>query len=134
MFSHSFRFGAMRFRNFIVDARSQVSVPNAFPDGTPAGISIGNDPLCYLGTGALCLGPNYLAPQYTLQRNVQLRYDGSRLLHTHTLRYGVNFTNLPEATFGSFAKNGPILNSGIGATEVSYAETNNAFGGGRRIR
>jgi hypothetical protein len=122
-FTHSFRFGYVRFRNEIADARSQVSgLPAAFPGGQPAGVAIGNDPFCLFGTDVLCLGPNFLAPQFTLQRNLQVSYDGSVQVRSHTIRYGFQYLRIPEAVFANFIGLGPILNSNNTQTEVDFAD------------
>jgi len=129
-FSHSFRYGYLTFRNFIADARSQVNgLPTVFPDGKDAAIAIGTDARCLSGADLLCLGPTWLAPQTTLQRNQQLRYDGARLLHRHTIRYGINYVRTPQYTFGSFGQLGPSLTSNGTPTEVAEA-ANGPFPGG----
>ena len=131
-FSHSFRYGYLTFRNFIKDARGEVSgLPQPFPAGQSeeANIDIGTDPRCLSGANLLCLGPPWLAPQTTLQRNQQVRYDGGRLLHSHTLRYGVNYIRTPQYTFGSFGQLGPSLTSNGTAAEVAVA-ANGPFAGG----
>jgi len=110
-FTHSFRVGLLNYRNYIVDARSQVAgIPNPFPNNENAGIAIGNDPTCTLGINLLCTGPNWLAPQTTLQHTQEVRYDGSTPMRSHTIRYGFEFENIPEASYASFSKGGPILN------------------------
>ncbi len=129
-FSHSFRYGYLTFRNFIADARSQVNgLPTVFPDGKDAAIVIGTDARCLSGANLLCLGPTWLAPQTTLQRNQQLRYDGARLLHSHTIRYGINYIRTPQYTFGSFGQLGPSLTSNGTPAEVAQA-ANGPFPGG----
>jgi len=120
--THSFRFGYLTFRNFIADARAQISgLPQPFPGGEQAAIAIGGDPRCLFGVDILCLGPSWLAPQTTLQRNYELRYDGSYLLHSHTLRYGVEYVRTPQFAFGSFSGLGPFLNSNNTPAEVAAA-------------
>jgi hypothetical protein len=125
-FTHSFRVGLLNYRNYIVDARSQVGVPNVFSNGQSAGIAIGSgsDPFCTSGANLLCLGPNWLAPQVTLQHTQELRYDGSVPYRSHTFRYGGEFEHIPEAGFASFSGNGPILNS------LNTATPANVFPGG----
>ena len=124
-FTHSFRVGLLNYRNYIVDARSQVAgIPNPFPNGQDAGIAIGNDPTCTLGINLLCTGPNWLAPQTTLQHTQEVRYDGSTPFRSHTVRYGFEFENIPEAGFASFSGGGPILNSTASSTPA------NVFPGG----
>ena len=121
-FSHSFRYGYVRFRNFIDDARSQIpGLPEPFPGGQQAAIAIGNDSRCLFGTDVLCLGPSWLAPQTTLQRNNEIRYDGSYQHGSHTIRYGVDFTKIPQWTFGNFSGLGPFLNSNFTASERTFA-------------
>lgn len=123
-FTHSFRFGYLTFRNFILDARSQIpSLPQPFPGGQQAAIAIGGDPRCLFGIDLLCLGPSWLAPQTTLQKNYQTRYDGSHLVGSHTFRYGVDFVQIPQYTFGSFSGLGPFLNSNGNPTEIAIADS-----------
>jgi len=129
-FTHSLRFGYLTFRNYIVDARSQIaSLPQPFPGGQQAAIAIGGDPRCLFGVDLLCLGPSWLAPQTTLQRNYQTRYDGSHLIGSHTLRYGVDYVQIPQFTFGSFSGLGPFLNSNGNPAEIAIAQTGPFPGG-----
>jgi hypothetical protein len=122
-FTHSIRFGYLTFRNYIVDARSQVAgLPQPFPGGQNAAIAIGGDPRCLFGIDVLCLGPSWLAPQTTLQRNYEIRYDGSRLVRSHTLRYGFEYVWTPQFTFGSFSGLGPFLNSNANPSEIAFAQ------------
>jgi Carboxypeptidase regulatory-like domain len=126
-YTHSIRFGLLRYRNYIADARSQVKgLPTGFSGAENAAIVIGNgsDPFCTSGTDLICLGPNFLVPQTTIQHNQQIRYDGSVPYHSHTFRYGVEFLNIPEAGFASFIGAGPELNALIGSTPA------NVFPGG----
>ncbi len=127
-FTHSFRIGLLRYRNYITDARSLVAgLPEPFPGGEQAGIAIGSgsDPLCTLGLNLICMGPNYLVTQTTLQHNQEVRYDGSVPVHNrHTLRYGGEFVHVPEFTFVGFFQNGPMLNA------LANSTPSNAFPGG----
>jgi len=127
-FTHSFRVGLLRYRNYITDARSLVAgLPEPFSGGQQAGIAIGsgNDPLCTLGLNLICLGPNYLVTQTTLQHNQEVRYDGSVPPHNrHTLRYGGEFVHVPEFTFVGFFQDGPMLNA------LSNSTPANVFPGG----
>lgn len=109
-FTHSIRVGFLDYRNYISDARSIVAgLPEPFPGGEQAGIGIGFDPLCTLGTNQICLGPNYLVAQRTLQHNQEVHYDGSHSIQAHTLRYGGEYLHIPENTFAGFFQNGPML-------------------------
>jgi Carboxypeptidase regulatory-like domain len=129
-FTHSLRFGYLTFRNYIVDARAQISgLPQPFPGNQQAAIAIGSDPRCLFGVDLLCLGPSWLAPQTTLQRNYQTRYDGSHLIGSHTLRYGVDYIQIPQFTYGSFSGLGPFLNSNGNPAEIAIAQTGPFPGG-----
>jgi len=132
-FTHSFRVGILRYRNYITDARSLVAgLPEPFPGGQQAGIAIGNgnDPLCTLGLNLICLGPNYLVTQTTLQHNQEVRYDGSvPIYNRHTLRYGGEFVRVPEFTFVGFFQDGPMLNA-LSALPSCVTNSDCAFPGG----
>jgi hypothetical protein len=128
-FSHSIRFGGMHFRNFIADALTEVSgLPAAFPGGVNAAITIGPDVTCSSGIDEICLGPNFAQPQTTLQRNTELRYDGSATVKTHVIRYGMAFERIPES-FVSASANAPILNSNVGPTQTAIASAGPYPGG-----
>ena len=43
-----------------------------------------------MGNTGLLTGPNLNAPSIALQGNHQIKYDGSRTLGRHLVRYGVN--------------------------------------------
>ncbi len=128
--THSFRFGYMRFRDDITNGLPLVpGLPAAFPNGQPAGITIGNDPLCFSGNDILCLGPNQAGDQSALQRNLETRYDGADVYHSHTLRYGFEFVHIPEVVLFNGAGLGPLLNSNNGPTETAFA-SKGPFSGG----
>jgi hypothetical protein len=137
-FTHSIRVGFLNYRNYISDARDQVAgLPEPFPGGEQAGIGIGFDPLCTLGTNEICLGPNYLVAQRTLQKNQEVHYDGSHPIRSHTLRYGGEFIHIPENTFAGFFQNGPMLlgtpgtaPAGEASNPLAYPLTAVTFGNG----
>ncbi len=137
-FTHSIRVGFLNYRNYISDARDQVAgLPEPFPGGEQAGIGIGFDPLCTLGTNQICLGPNYLVAQRTLQKNQEVHYDGSHPIHSHTLRYGGEFIHIPENTFAGFFQDGPMLlgtpgtaPTGEESNPLAYPLTAVTFGNG----
>src|SRR5258708_7073675 len=64
------------------------------------------------GTG-LIAGPNLLAPQSTPQSNHEIKYDGSKVVGSHVLRFGVSFNHLQGGGFASFFKNGPEIVSAV---------------------
>jgi len=89
-FSHSIRFSYMKFQNQIVDSTTgDTSLP-----GCCSGLLI--------SSGTLFLGPNLLAPQSTPQSNHQIKYDGSKVLHNHTLRYGFAYNHIQGGGFADF--------------------------------
>ena len=103
-FSHSIRFQYLKFRNAIADGTSSIAagVDNPIPG---LGINIGAPVLgnCVLsGGGAYCGGPNLLAPQQTFQSNHQIKYDGSKPIRNHLLRYGVSYNHIQGGGLAAF--------------------------------
>jgi Carboxypeptidase regulatory-like domain len=123
-FSHSIRFGFSKFHNFITDA---VSASGAFNPISGVAISIGGDPLC-LGNAydSFCSGANLLAPQGTFQQNTQIKYDGSRTIRNHIIRYGVDFDHILGGGFAAFVALQPIVFSAGAASEVVGTATGGA--------
>jgi hypothetical protein len=116
-FTHSIRAGYMKFRNGIGDA---VAGSNIFNPGGDVGIAIGGDPLCLTaGLDPFCSGANFLAPQKTFQSNKQLKYDGSKTFHTHTIRYGIAVNRINGGGFAAFLASAPIIGSQGAASEVT---------------
>jgi hypothetical protein len=105
-FTHSIRFGYTKFRNGITDATTGV-----FNPAPAVAISIGPDATCLNGGDVFCSGSNPLAPQKTYQQNTQLKYDGSRTIHSHVVRYGVGYNHIQGGGFASFFGLAPTVNS-----------------------
>lgn len=120
-FTHAIRFGYMKFRNGIGNALS----PDALPDPVPnIMLAIGNVSTSCEGAGdEVCFGPNTLAPQETFQQNVQFKYDGSKVLGTHILRYGVGFNRIRGGGFASFFGIAPAVRSLFNSTNFNPART-----------
>ena len=117
-FSHSIRFEYLKFQNQIVDATVSSSLPLA------------NYPLeIQMGSTGLVTGPNYLAPQSTLQSNHQIKYDGSKPLGSHVIRYGFGFDHIEGGGFANFQSIAPYLITNVGGLETAFAQTN-PFGPG----
>jgi len=111
-YTHSIRFGYTKFRNQIVDAVAGSGIFNPAPG---LELAIGDDPTCLTaGADFFCSGPNYLAPQQTYQSNHQIKYDGSRALGAHILRYGGGLNHIWGGGFASFLALGPAVGAGIG--------------------
>jgi hypothetical protein len=117
-FTHSVRFEYLKFQNQIADATTGSSLPLA---NYPVEIQMG-------ATG-LFTGPNYLAPQSTLQSNHQLKYDGSKSLGAHVIRYGFGYNHIAGGGFANFQSIVPFLNTNVGTAETQFAQTN-PFGPG----
>jgi len=111
-YTHSIRFGYMKFRNGIVDATAGSGI---FDPAPGIELAIGSDPDCLTG-GAdfFCSGPSFLAPQQTYQSDRQIKYDGSRAWGAHIIRYGGGFNRIFGGGFASFLKLAPAVGSGIG--------------------
>jgi len=107
-FTHSVRFGFTKFRNEIIDA-TKSGVFNPAPD---LSITIGPSLTCLAGgVDQFCSGSNLLAPQHTFQENTQAKYDGSKVIHTHVLRYGFGYNHIQGGGFAKFFALAPTVNA-----------------------
>ncbi|MGC2723475.1 MAG: carboxypeptidase regulatory-like domain-containing protein, partial [Candidatus Acidiferrales bacterium] len=112
-FTHSIRFEYLKFINNLGDTVLGSGLPFAnFPVS-----------LNFASFGFLT-GPNFLAPQQTYQTDRQIKYDGSKVLGSHILRYGVAYNRLRGGGLFSFSAFTPNV-SPIGSTD----EINNAAAG-----
>ena len=80
-FTHTIRFSYLKFQNEIQDATRGSGLP--FAD-FPVSINI----------GSFTVGPNLLAPQSTPQSDHQLKYDGSKILGKHIIRFGIGWNHI----------------------------------------
>ena len=117
-FTHSIRFSFLKFQNQIVDATTGSSLPFA---------NIGAE--IFMGGSGLTAGPNLLAPQSTPQSDHEIKYDGSKIVGSHVIRFGVSFNHLQGGGFASFFKNGPQIVSAVSDAEVAAAATGPFPGG-----
>src|ERR1700733_1239494 len=111
-FSHSIRFSYLKFQNQIKDVTSGNS---ALPFSS-TGLEIGD-------TTESLFGPNLLAPQSTPQQNSELKYDGSKALHSHTIRYGVSFNHIQGGGFADFFGTAPRVRFNVGSTNCGSSGT-----------
>ena len=95
-FTHSVRFEYLKFQNGIVDAVKALNLPFS-----SLGISI--------FVGPVAVGPNFLAPQTTPQSNRQIKYDGSKTLGAHIVRYGFAFNHIQGGGFAKFFSIAPVV-------------------------
>lgn len=114
-FTHSFRFEYLKFINNLGDTVLGSGLPFAnFPVS-----------LNFTSFGFLT-GPNFLAPQQTFQTDRQLKYDGSKLLGSHILRYGVSYNRLRGGGLFSFSAITANV-SPIGSTQEIANAANGPF-------
>lgn len=128
-FNHSIRFAYLRFHNQIGDGTA--SIPQGFDNPFPGlGISIGAPVTgnCVISVivvgsgGAYCGGPNFLAPQQTYQGNHEAKYDGSKIIGSHIIRYGVAYNHIQGgglAAFFTFPQVGTTA-AGTSSNPTSY--------------
>ncbi|MFZ0687610.1 MAG: carboxypeptidase regulatory-like domain-containing protein [Terriglobales bacterium] len=121
-FTHSIRFSYLKFQNQIADATRGSDLPFA---NYPVSINI----------GGFTVGPNLLAPQSTPQSDHQLKYDGSKILGKHILRFGVSWNHIQGGGFASFFRIDPSVYGNTPATSgdptadtISYAIVGNGQG------
>src|SRR5215472_10901103 len=116
-FTHSIRFSYLKFQNQIVDG------------------TVGNNALPYcctgleISSGSFFVGPNLLAPQSTPQSNRELKYDGSKIYHSHTFRYGVSYNHIQGGGFADFYGTAPRVSWSTNATTEAFAASGPFAGG-----
>ena len=120
--TNSVRFGYTKFQNGIKDAVTGSSI---FDPAPGIELAIGGDQFCLTaGLDPFCSGPNFLAPQATMQSDRQFKYDGSKLYKSHLLRFGVGYNHIHGGGFAEFLGLAPAVNA------PSNATTFTAFPGG----
>jgi Carboxypeptidase regulatory-like domain len=109
-FTHSIRFEYLKFINNLGDTVLGSGLPFAnFPVS-----------LNFASFGFLT-GPNFLAPQQTYQTDRQLKYDGSKVLGSHIIRYGVAYNRLRGGGLFSFSAITPNVSPIGNIAEVNAA-------------
>jgi hypothetical protein len=88
---HSFRFGYLQFHNSLQDATG---------GSNPLGSLPVNLRFSDLAGGGVQFGASPFAPQETLQRNLEFRYDGSRTKGDHSIHFGGSVNRI---TAGGYA-------------------------------
>ena len=118
-FSHAIRFSYLKFQNQIIDATTgSTSLPFANLHAEIA-----------MGATGLVAGPNLLAPQSTPQSDHQVKYDGSKIIGSHVIRYGTSYNHIQGGGFASFFKNGPQISSNVTQSEIANAASGPFPGG-----
>jgi len=125
-YAHSLRFEYLKLRSAMNDATSGLSgVDNPIPGlGIDIGAGIAGN--CILSDGgSYCGGPSWLAPQQNDQSDKLGKYDGSRVLGKHVIRYGITFNRIDVgrvAAYGAFPQAGTTSLAGSTSSDpTSYA-------------
>jgi Carboxypeptidase regulatory-like domain len=116
-FTHAIRFEYLKFGNQIVDETKGGNLPLA---------NLGLE-LFMVGPG-LATGTNFLAPQTTTQSNHQIKYDGTKAIRSHIIRYGVAFNHIQGFTFEALFRNQPADFTNVGPLEQSFAANSCGLG------
>lgn len=95
-FTHSIRFEYLKFQN-------QIGNGDAGQPFSQSGLTLFNGPF----SG----GPNYLAPQSTPQSDHELKYDGSKTVRNHILRFGATYNHIQGGGFAAFFSVAPVVAS-----------------------
>jgi hypothetical protein len=111
-FTHSVRFSYLKFQNQIADLTQGSSLLLCCTGVT----------LDALGNGFYS-GPNPNAPQSTPQQNLQIKYDGSKAIHSHILRYGFAFNHIQGGGFANFFGFAPRISWHMSAANIAFAAT-----------
>ncbi|MGC2110412.1 MAG: carboxypeptidase regulatory-like domain-containing protein [Candidatus Korobacteraceae bacterium] len=112
--THSFRFSYLKFQNGIDDAVIGSTLPlSNFPgNGQYLNLEAANGP---------STGPNLLAPQGTPQSDKQVKYDGSKTIGRHILRYGVDYNHIQGGGFAKFFSLAPQVVTNLVSGDPAFA-------------
>ena len=126
LYSHSLRFEYLKLRSALSDATSGLSgADNPIPG---LGINIGASTAgnCTLsGGGSYCGGPGWLGPQQTDQSDKLAKYDGTRVMGKHVIRYGITFNHIDGARLAAYSASPEVGTTSLlgltSADPTSYA-------------
>jgi hypothetical protein len=122
-FTHSIRFGYMKFQNGILDAVTGSSI---FDPAPGIELAIGADVRCLTaGANQFCSGINFLAPQTTIQSDHQIKYDGSKVIGKHILRFGGGLNHIQGGGFAKFLGLAPAVGAPLAACAQNPAVCTN---------
>ncbi|MFZ0762187.1 MAG: carboxypeptidase regulatory-like domain-containing protein [Candidatus Sulfotelmatobacter sp.] len=103
-YAHSLRFEYLKMRSATADATSALSgMENPIPG---LGINIGAATVgnCILSDGGnYCGGPSWLGSQQTIQSDKEAKYDGTRVMGKHIIRYGLTFNRIDGARLAGYS-------------------------------
>jgi hypothetical protein len=100
-FSHSIRFEYLKFQN-------QIKNGDAGQPFSQSGLTI--------NIGPFAGGPNFLAPQSTPQSDHEYKYDGSKAVRSHIVRFGATFNHIQGGGFADFFSVAPFVTSAPSGT------------------
>ena len=115
-FTHSVRFEYLKFQNQIQNG----------DEGQPF-----SDSGLTLFNGPFAAGPNYLAPQSTPQSDHELKYDGSKAIRSHLIRFGATYNHIHGGGFASFFSVAPVVFSAPNLLDPNCATVSAACPAGR---
>jgi Carboxypeptidase regulatory-like domain len=101
---HSFRFGYFNYHNSLQATASPAGLPNL-----PANLRFSD-----VNGGALQFGPSPFAPQESLQRNIEGRYDRVKNDPIHTLRFGASVTSIAVGGYANHYGLAPQITTALG--------------------
>ena len=138
VYAHSLRFEYLKLRNEMEDATGSLSgLENPIPG---LGINIGASTAgnCVLSEGgSYCGGPSWLGPQQTVQSDKLARYDGSRVMGAHIIRYGIEFNRIDAGRLADYSEFPQVgTTSLVGSTSAdptSYPADWVSLGNGIRV-
>ena len=111
-FTHVIRFGYLKTARDLLDGTRTTTLPLA---NYLLNLQMGN-------TG-LVTGANSNVPQVILQSDHQIKYDGSKIVGSHILRYGFTFNGIAAAASAPLGSLAPALSTNIGPSEIRFAAT-----------
>ena len=114
--SHSFRAGYLKFHNLIGGATGTLT---GAENPVPAAEII-------FGDTNYASGPNFLAPQQTYQSNKQFKYDGSKVLGPHIIRFGATVNRILGGGFAAFYGLAPDISTYVDTAAVYGAAPGSA--------
>jgi hypothetical protein len=100
-------------------------------DGTPgSGLPLATFPLTLqMGSTGLFIGSNFSVPWKSLQSDYQTKYDGSKILGPHIVRYGLDLNRITVGGVAPFASLAPFLFTNVGLPEEAFAQSGPFPGG-----
>ena len=125
---HSIRFGYLNYHNSLQQAGSPTTLPSLL------GVNLR---FSDLNNGAVQFGPSTFAPQETLQRNIEGRYDGVRNNPKHTIHFGGSVNRINGGgyaePYGLGAQITTALGMGLDPNPANYPVLSATLSDGQRF-